>query len=94
MLYPMVNEAAMCLLEGIASPTDIDIAMMAGTGWPQATGGLLHWADSIGLDKVLDGLWKFTKELGPRFWPSHHLVRWVDSGWVGKKSKRGFFEYS
>jgi 3-hydroxyacyl-CoA dehydrogenase len=94
LLYPMVNEAALCLDESIASPGDIDLSMMAGTGWPQPTQGLLHWADTVGVDTVLAGLRKFSKDLGPRFWPCQLLQRMVDAGWTGVKAKRGFFEYT
>ena len=93
-LYPMVNEAAFCLEENVASPGDIDIAMMAGTGWPQATGGLLRWADSVGLDKILIALEGFHKTLGGRFLPSPMLRRMVDAGWTGKSAGRGFFPYA
>ena len=93
-LYPMANEAAFCLEENVASPGDIDIAMMAGTGWPQATGGLLRWADSVGLDKILVALDGFHKTLGGRFLPSPMLRRMVDAGWTGKSAGRGFFPYA
>ena len=82
MLYAMVNEAALCIDEGVAAPSDIDIAMMAGTGWPQKTGGLLHWADARGLPGILDAL-RGWNDL--RFWPAPYLVRLVEAG-------KGFFE--
>ena len=85
MLYAMVNEAALCVDESVAAPSDIDIAMMAGTGWPQATGGLLRWADARGLGTILERLRIWSGELGPRFWPAPYLVRLVEAG-------RGFFE--
>lgn len=81
MLYAMVNEAALCVDEGVAAPSDIDIAMMAGTGWPQKTGGLLHWADAEGLPKILAALREWNDL---RFWPAPYLVRLVEAG-------RGFF---
>lgn len=81
MFYAMVNEAALCIDEGVAAPSDIDIAMMAGTGWPQKTGGLLHWADAEGLPKILAAL-RGWNDL--RFWPAPYLVRLVEAG-------RGFF---
>lgn len=93
LLYPMVNEAALCLEEGIAAPSDIDLAMMAGTGFPMAKEGLLRWADDVGLDVVFGALEKWTKELGPRFWPAPLLRRMVGAGMVGKKGRKGFFEY-
>jgi len=57
LLYPMVNEAAKILDEGIAQrASDIDVVWVHGYGWPSATGGPLFWADSLGLDVVVAGL--------------------------------------
>jgi len=57
LLYPIVNEAARVLEEGTAvRASDIDVACVLGYNWPAATGGPLHWADSIGIQKVVDGL--------------------------------------
>ncbi|MBI4565006.1 MAG: 3-hydroxyacyl-CoA dehydrogenase [Planctomycetes bacterium] len=88
LLFPMVNEAAFCLEEQVASPGDIDLAMMAGTGFPQRTQGPLHYADSEGLDVVLSKL----KEAGHA--PCPLLERKVAAGELGVKTKRGFFEYT
>ncbi len=53
-LFPMVNEGAKILEEGIAQrPSDIDVVWMFGYSWPQDTGGPMRWADSIGLDRVM-----------------------------------------
>ncbi|MBI5044158.1 MAG: 3-hydroxybutyryl-CoA dehydrogenase [Nitrospirae bacterium] len=52
----LINEAVICLQENVSSAGDIDIAMMAGTGFPQDKGGPLHYADQIGLDTVLSTL--------------------------------------
>ena len=93
LLLPMVNEAVICLQEGVATAADIDIAMVAGTGFPQDKGGPLHYADHMGLDVVLSGLTRLAKELGPRFWPAPMLKRMVAAGYVGVKSRRGFFTY-
>lgn len=93
LLYLMINEAALVLQEKIASATDIDIAMMAGTGFPQELGGPLKYADKIGLDVVLDGLEKFKNELGMRFWPAHLLKRMVAAGLLGEKTGRGFYTH-
>ena len=93
-LYPMINEAAMCLEEGVSSATDIDLAMLAGTGFPGDKGGILKYADSLGLDVVLEGLRKFESELGPRFQPCALLDKLVKEGALGVKSKRGFHEYT
>jgi 3-hydroxyacyl-CoA dehydrogenase len=93
LLYPMINEAAACLEENVASPSDIDLAMLAGTGFPQEKGGPLHLADVIGVDGVLEKLKEFTKRMGPRFWPSPLLKRMVSAQYLGQKTKKGFFNY-
>lgn len=57
LLYPMVNEGALILDEGIAQrASDIDVVWINGYGWPLFTGGPMFWASSIGLDKVVEGL--------------------------------------
>ncbi|MDX2277446.1 MAG: 3-hydroxyacyl-CoA dehydrogenase NAD-binding domain-containing protein, partial [Hyphomonadaceae bacterium] len=59
LLYPMVNEGALILEEGIAQrASDIDTTWLNGYGWPPYTGGPMFWADTVGLDKVLAGLEK------------------------------------
>lgn len=93
-VYPMINEAVICLQEGVSKAADIDIGMIAGTGFPQDKGGILHYADKVGLDTVLKSLEQFHKEHGDRFWPAPMLRRMVAAGFLGEKSKRGFFEYS
>ncbi len=93
LLLPMINEAVICLQEGVSTATDIDIAMVAGTGFPQEYGGPLHYADRIGIDQMLSELERLSKELGPRFWPAPMLKRMVAAGYLGVKAKRGFFTY-
>ncbi len=93
LLFSMVNEAILCIEEKIANAWDIDMAMMAGVGFPQSTEGLLHYADSVGLDVILDQLKRFQQEHGIRFKPAPLLEKMVANGAVGKKAKRGFFEY-
>ncbi len=93
LLYLMINEAVLVLQEKIASATDIDIAMMAGTGFPQELGGPLKYADKVGLDVILEGLEKFKAELGMRFWPAHLLKRMVAAGLLGEKTGRGFYTH-
>ncbi len=93
LIMPMINEAVISLQEGVASAGDIDIAMMAGTGFPQDKGGPLHYADKIGVDVVLSELESFTKTLGERFWPAPMLKRMVQGGYLGEKSGKGFFNY-
>lgn len=92
-IYPMINEAVMALQEGISSANDIDIAMMAGVGFPQDKGGPLHYADQIGIDKVLAGLEEFSETLGERFWPAYLLKKMDGAGYLGVKSGKGFFNY-
>ncbi len=93
LIYPMVNEAIHVLQEKITSVADIDVAMMAGTGFPQEVGGPLKYADAVGLDIILKGLLKFTEEFGLRFWPSHLLKRMVAAGLLGEKTGRGFYTH-
>lgn len=93
LLFPMINEAALCLQEHVARASDIDLGVVAGLGFPQEKGGILRYADSIGIDTVLDGLKRFYSQYGERFWPAPFLKRMVDAGYLGKKSGKGFFEY-
>ncbi|WP_120077254.1 3-hydroxyacyl-CoA dehydrogenase NAD-binding domain-containing protein [Aurantiacibacter odishensis] len=65
-LYPMVNEGALILEEGVAQrASDIDTVWVNGYGWPPHTGGPMFWADTIGLDTVLAGLEKHGMEVSP-----------------------------
>jgi 3-hydroxyacyl-CoA dehydrogenase len=93
LLLAMVNEAVISLQEGVSGAADIDIAMIAGIGFPQVKGGPLHYADQIGIDRVLEELEQYAKELGSRFWPAPMLKRMVAAGFLGVKSGRGFFTY-
>jgi len=90
-LYAMVNEAAFCLEDGVSSASDVDLAMLAGTGFPPMTGGLLHWADHVGLDLVLAKLKEWEK-VSPRFKACGLLENKVKAGEVGQKARRGFFD--
>lgn len=86
LLYAMVNEGAKILGEGIAPrPQEIDVAMVNGLGWPNITGGPMHWADRIGLDKLLATIERFRAEQGDAYWtPAPLLVRYAAEG-------RGFY---
>ncbi len=94
MVLPMINEAIRCLEERVCTAADVDLAVIAGLGFPQSKGGILHYADGIGLERVLAELQQFTKTYGERFWPSPLLKRMVAAGWVGQQTKKGFFDYT
>lgn len=88
----LINEATNALMGGVASAEDIDLAMKLGTNYPI---GPLEWADVIGLDTVLGVMTGLFNEWGEdRYRASPLLRRMVLAGYLGKKSGRGFFEYS
>lgn len=91
LLLAMTNEAVTALQEGVASAGDIDLAMMAGIGYPKDKEGPLHFADRLGIGQVLHELEDFAHTLGPRFWPAPMLRRMVDAGFTGQGAGRGFF---
>jgi 3-hydroxybutyryl-CoA dehydrogenase len=87
----LINEAASAVLEGVATPADIDQAMLLGVNYPH---GPLAWADRIGLDAVLAVLEGLFHEWGEdRYRPSPLLRRLVAAGHLGEKSGRGFYDY-
>jgi 3-hydroxyacyl-CoA dehydrogenase/enoyl-CoA hydratase/3-hydroxybutyryl-CoA epimerase len=72
MILAMVNEAALCLEEGVvAQPRDIDVAMVMGTGFPPFRGGLLRYADEVGVPVVADRLSRLADAHGGRFRPAN-----------------------
>ncbi len=90
-LMPMINEAFNALMEGVASAEDIDKGMKLGTNQPM---GPLTLADFIGLDTCLAIMRVLHDGLGdPRYRPSPLLVKHVEAGWLGRKSKRGVYSY-
>jgi 3-hydroxybutyryl-CoA dehydrogenase len=90
-LIPMINEAVFAFEEGVASAEDIDLAMTTGANHPV---GPLTLADRIGLDTVLAICEVLYQDLGdPKFRPCPLLRRYVEAGWLGRKSGRGFFVY-
>jgi 3-hydroxyacyl-CoA dehydrogenase len=81
LLYPVVNEGARILEEGIAlRASDIDVACILGYGWPVYTGGPMFWADTIGLDRIVAELRKMEERFGPDFAPAELLVRKAEAG--------------
>ncbi|OGW84029.1 MAG: hypothetical protein A3C47_01485 [Omnitrophica bacterium RIFCSPHIGHO2_02_FULL_51_18] len=94
LMLSMINEAAFCIQERISSPGDIDVAVLAGIGFPQNKGGLLQYADSLGVDWVLGELNKLTAAYGERFFPAPLIKRMAGAGFFGKKTNRGFLEYA
>jgi len=93
-ILPMINEAIRCLEEHVCTASEVDLAVVAGLGFPQSKGGILHAADEMGLETILEDLIAFSKQLGSRFWPSPLLKRMVAASRLGKKTKKGFFEYT
>lgn len=89
-LIPMINEAIWTLYQGIGTIEDIDTAMKLGTAQPM---GPLTLADFVGLDTVLSVLTVFHESFGDKFKPCPLLVQYVDAGWLGRKTGRGFYTY-
>lgn len=89
-LCPMLNEAIFLVQEGV-KPEDIDTAMKLGTNQPM---GPLTLADFVGLDTLLYILQVLHRELGEdKYRPCPLLIKYVEAGWYGKKSGRGFYSY-
>ena len=81
MIYSMVNEAAVILDEKIVgSAEELDLAMIMGTGFPPFRGGLLRYADKVGLPPIVVRLEEFAKQYGSRFAPSQPLRRRAERG--------------
>lgn len=91
-LLPMINEAIYTVYEGVASPEDVDTVMKLGMNHPM---GPLQLADFIGLDTCLSIMEVLHEGLGDsKYRPCPLLRKYVKAGWLGKKTARGFYEYS
>jgi 3-hydroxybutyryl-CoA dehydrogenase len=91
-LVPMINEAVYALYEGVGSVSGIDTSMRLGANHPM---GPLELADFIGLDTCLSIMQVLYEGLSDsKYRPCPLLVKYVEAGWLGRKTKRGFYDYT
>ena len=91
-LMPMINEAFYTLMEGVGSAEDIDTTMKLGANHPM---GPLTLADFIGLDTCLSIMQVLHNGMADsKYRPCPLLVKYVEAGWLGRKSGRGFYDYT
>ena len=90
-LIPMINEAVYTLYEGVGTVEGIDKAMRLGANHPM---GPLELADFIGLDRILSIMQVLNEGLADtKYRPCPLLVKYVEAGWLGRKTQRGFYDY-
>ncbi|MCW5702437.1 MAG: 3-hydroxybutyryl-CoA dehydrogenase, partial [Bradyrhizobium sp.] len=90
-LLPMINEAIYTLYEGVGNVEAIDAAMKLGAHHPM---GPLELADFIGLDTCLQIMQVLHEGLADsKYRPCPLLVKYVEAGWLGRKTQRGFYDY-
>jgi 3-hydroxybutyryl-CoA dehydrogenase len=90
-LMPMINEAIYTLYEGVGTVESIDTAMKLGANHPM---GPLQLADFIGLDTCLSIMQALHDGLADsKYRPCPLLVKYVEAGWLGRKTQRGFYDY-
>jgi 3-hydroxybutyryl-CoA dehydrogenase len=91
-LMPLINEAAYCVMEGVAAPEAVDTVMKLGMNHPM---GPLELADFIGLDVCVDIMHVLQEGLGdPKYGACPLLKKYVAAGYLGRKSGRGFYTYT
>ncbi len=91
-LMPLINEAAYCVMEGVATPEAVDAVMKLGMNHPM---GPLELADFIGLDVCVDIMHVLHEGLGdPKYRACPLLKKYVAAGYLGRKSSRGFYTYA